>query len=91
MAVFFASAVEVRSWPVPMVRTARPMSVRVNGKPVEVVTIPAPDHCLKGETAQPYYAVFFDADGEVEVEVGDSPCERRAFFRCHEGSCPQCH
>lgn len=64
---------EVRTWPAPVVRTSRPLSVRVNGKPVEVVTIPAPDHCLKGENAQPYSAAFFDADGEVEVEVSGVP------------------
>ena len=89
MAVFSASAAEVRSWPAPVVRTSRPMSVRVNGKPVEVVTIPAPDHCLKGENAQPYYAAFFDADGEVEVEVGGQSLRETRILPLSRGGCPQ--
>ena len=68
-AVLSVSAVEVISWPAPVVRTSRPLSVKVNGKPVEVIHIPAPDHCLQGTDAQPYSAALFDADGEVEVEV----------------------
>lgn len=49
-------------------------SVKVNGRPVDVVGIPKPSHCLKGDNAHPYYAAFFDADEEVTVEVrGDVP------------------
>ena len=86
---FSAAAVEVRSWPAPVVRTSRPLAVRVNGRPVEVVTLPAPDHCLKGENAQPYSAAFFDADGEVEVEVSGAPMKDVRILPLARGISPQ--
>jgi len=46
-----ASAVTVTSWPAVEVRTAAPLSVKVNGAPVEVMTLPAPTHCLKQNDA----------------------------------------
>ena len=70
-AVFSASVggVNVRSWPAPIIRTANVFQVSVNGKPVEAVTVPTPDHCLSGADARPYQAAFFEADDEVEVVV----------------------
>ena len=86
---FAGWATEVRTWPAPVVRTARPLSVRVNGTPVEVVSIPAPDHCLKGENAQPYSAAFFDADGEVDVEVSGASMKDVRILPLSRGVSPQ--
>ena len=44
----------------------------VNGRPAEVLDIPAPSHHdwqLPDEAAQPYWATLFDAEGEVTVRV----------------------
>ena len=84
-----ASAVTVTSWPAVEVRTSAPLAVKVNGKPVEVMTLPAPTHCLKQNDAYPYHAVFFDADGEVEVEVAGAPMRDVRILPLSRGVKPQ--
>ena len=84
-----ASAVTVTTWPAVEVRTSAPLAVKVNGKPVEVMTLPAPTHCLKRNDAQPYGAVFFDADGEVEVEVSGAPMRDVRILPLSRGVKPQ--
>jgi len=64
---------EVVSWPTAEVLTHGSYKVKVNGRLVDVLNLPRPDHCLSGTNAQPYSAVFFDADREVEVEVSGGP------------------
>ena len=85
------AAGEVVTWPAVEVRTCAPLAVKVNGTPVEVMTLPAPTHCLKGENAHPYHAAFFDADCEVEVEVvgGDAPMRDVRILPLAKGVKPQ--
>ena len=61
------------TWPMVAVRTCPPYRVNVNGRPVEVMALPTPDHCLSGVDAQPYYVAYFDAANEVEVEISGGP------------------
>ena len=70
---------EVVTWPAAPGTTATngAFTVKVNGRPVDVVEIPKPTHCLKDNDAHPYYAAFFDADEEVDVEVVGAADMRR--------------
>ena len=58
-----AASGRVVTHPAPVVRVATPLAVRVNGRPVETIDLPMPDHCLEGADARPYSAVLFEADG----------------------------
>lgn len=63
---------EVVSFPAPIVKTSVGYTVKVNGKPIETLIVPAPTHCLQGDAARSYFAAFFDADCEVTVDVESS-------------------
>lgn len=80
---------EVVTWPAVEVRTSAPLAVKVNGKPVDVMTLPGPTHCLKGTDAQPYSAAFFDAAGEVEVEVVGAPMKDVRILPTSRGVKPE--
>ena len=70
---------EVVTWPAApgTAATNGAFTVKVNGRPVDVIEIPKPTHCLKDADAHPYYAAFFDADEEVDVEVVGAADMRR--------------
>lgn len=68
-----AASGRVVTHPAPVVRVATPLAVRVNGRLVETIDLPMPDHCLEGADARPYSAVLFEADACVEVEVSGPP------------------
>lgn len=64
-------AAEVVTWPLAAgtVATDGVWRVAVNGRQLDVLSVPRPTHCLTGDYAQPYYAAFFDADESVEIVV----------------------
>lgn len=84
-----AKDVKVKSYPAPTVIAGRRLSVKVNGIPVEVIRLPAPDHCLQGADAQPYSAALFDADGEVEVEVSGERMDNVRILPLSKGIVPK--
>ena len=69
---------EVVTWPAAPGTTATngAFTVKVNGRPVDVVEIPKPTHCLKGDDAHPYYAAFFDADIRGLLPLSRFSCVR---------------
>ena len=83
---------EVVTWPAApgTAATNGAFTVKVNGRDVDVIEIPKPTHCLKGDDAQPYYAAFFDADEEVTVEVtGAANMRRTRILPTRRGIVPQ--
>ena len=92
VAVVAAAYGEVVTWPAApgTAATNGAFTVKVNGRPVDVVEIPKPTHCLKGDDAHPYYAAFFDADEEVTVEVtGAANMRRTRILPTRRGIAPQ--
>ena len=74
-----AACGEIVTWPAApgTADTNGVFTVKVNGRTVDVIEIPKPTHCLKDGDARPYYAAFFDADEEVDVEVAGAADMRR--------------
>ena len=83
---------EVVTWPAApgTAATNGAFTVKVNGRPVDVIEIPKPTHCLKDGDAHPYYAAFFDADEEVDVEVvGAADMRRTRILPTRRGIAPK--
>ncbi len=92
VAAVAAACGEIVTWPAApgTAATNGAFTVKVNGRDVDVIEIPKPTHCLKGDDAQPYYAAFFDADEEVTVEVtGAANMRRTRILPSRRGIAPQ--
>ena len=87
-----AACGEIVTWPAApgTADTNGAFTVKVNGRDVDVIEIPKPTHCLKGDDARSYYAAFFDADEEVDVEVvGAADMRRTRILPTRRGIAPK--